>query len=410
MTVSVSSSSSSSNIIDLFMHYTEGLPSPYVFRKWAGLMLVSAALERRVHVKIKRFYLRPNLWVLLVAPPGIGKSTSIVPMRNLLLAADLFNVGPLSMTKAAFEKQLGEKPEAQPDSTYHHPLVVAVDEFGTLITQHDLEFLNTMQVIYDCPPEYTRRTKGEGLLRIEKPHFTLIGGTQPKYLASTLPEEAYEMGFTSRTIMVYDNVCPEVPLFSEAEPEDPDLAKTIIAELERLKELRGEFSWSHAGASALTRWHDAGMEPVPSHPKLLSYNSRRLTHVCKLSMIYSAARGDSLIIDKPDVEAAIVTLLDAEATMVEVFRGMHRAQDGKLLAEAQNFVIGLYMRTKKPVREHMLVQFFLKEVEAYRITNLIQTMVEAKMIRVVLNAPGARTFEPVDPRADEVDDGTGGPT
>ena len=55
------------------MKYTDGVPSPDIFRLWSGITAISGALERRVWVETSRSVLFPNLFTLLVAPPAVGK-------------------------------------------------------------------------------------------------------------------------------------------------------------------------------------------------------------------------------------------------------------------------------------------------------------------------------------------------
>src|SRR6266481_9773574 len=52
--------------IEAFMDYTGGLPSPAIFRLWAGISTLAGAQERRTRVMSAGRPIYPNLYVLLV--------------------------------------------------------------------------------------------------------------------------------------------------------------------------------------------------------------------------------------------------------------------------------------------------------------------------------------------------------
>lgn len=62
--------------IDAFIRYTAPLPSPEIFRRWAAISGVAGALERRVFTRLAGRPIYPNLYALMVAPPGVGKCLS----------------------------------------------------------------------------------------------------------------------------------------------------------------------------------------------------------------------------------------------------------------------------------------------------------------------------------------------
>ena len=72
----------------------------------------------------------------------------------------------------------------------------------------------------------------------------MLAGTQPDYLNSFLPPEAWGMGFTSRLIMIYADSAPPADLFSFNSIQSSDL----VVKLRRIFELKGEFQWSKQAA------------------------------------------------------------------------------------------------------------------------------------------------------------------
>ena len=93
-----------------FMTFTEGLPTPEIFRLWSGISTIAATLERRVWVATGRGVIYPNLFVVLVAPPAVGKSVAIdQSIRAIQTATGLvakeytqgkLNLAPIDLTPA----------------------------------------------------------------------------------------------------------------------------------------------------------------------------------------------------------------------------------------------------------------------------------------------------------------------
>src|SRR5215831_3135475 len=95
-----------------FMDVTREDNVPEVFKRWSAISLIGGALERRVwtrtgsHGGLSR-YTFPNLYVLLIAPPGTGKSVIDVISdfwRETVqpgTTTPAFKIAPTNMTRAA---------------------------------------------------------------------------------------------------------------------------------------------------------------------------------------------------------------------------------------------------------------------------------------------------------------------
>ena len=61
----------------------EPTPTPAPFRLWSGITAVAGAVERRVWAETRQNLISPNLYVLLVAPPGAGDMAARVSDKQL---------------------------------------------------------------------------------------------------------------------------------------------------------------------------------------------------------------------------------------------------------------------------------------------------------------------------------------
>lgn len=359
---------------------------------------VAGALERRCWTTISNKRLFPNVFVLLVAEPGIGKTVAIVETADLWTDSGAFNVAPMSMTKAAFIDQLLEKKKVVggkfPEE--YHAMLAPCDEFGVLVTAHDLAFLNTLNAVYDCNEKFEERTRSNSLLTIRNPHLCLIGGTQPEYLGATLPDTAWRMGFTSRIIMVYSGERVTQSLF-RPHSKNAALRSKLLEDVQHLATMVGEFTWAPEVATALDAWHMAGGPPSPTHVRLQSYVARRTIHLTKLCIACSASRSDNMVIEMEDYERAFGMLLDAEATMPEIFKAMRTESDAEVIDECYNFIIAEYLRRNRPLRENMIVWWLSERVPAMKINFILETMVRTgHLSQVGPNTAPNREFKPIE--------------
>lgn len=387
--------------IDGFLDYTRGLPSPELFRKWAAIGTVSGALERRVWTVTAERKLHPNLFILLVSPPGRGKSVAIEEVHSLWTQTGLFNVGPSSITRAGLIDQLraGRRVSVK-DNTHseYHSVLFSSSEFGNLVPSHDLEFLNSLNELYDCGKIFEQRTRGAGSIQISYPHIVILAGTQPKFLASIFPEEAYGMGLMSRLIMVYSAEKHRINLFGTAHKNEI-LRGELKHDLEIIATMGGEYRWSPEAASEIQEWVDSDCNPHPTHTRLQTYSTRRLAHAIKLCMVCAASRGNTMLIEREDFAMARGLLEEAETVMPEIFKEISASSQAIHIEEAFHYLRISWMRTKKPVPEHHLIHFLSRRVPTNQISFVIDTMIKAQYIEVNtsgLNLPeGYRAFIPL---------------
>jgi hypothetical protein len=365
--------------LDLYLDWTSGIISPDIFRQWTGIGALAAALERRVWIETSSGPLYPNLFTLLVAPPGVGKTEGIKRAEELLMATKKFKVAPKSVTSASLVDAVNESAQRIPLAgglVEFASLFLPAGELGVLLPAHDLGFLSILNDLYDNPPNYTekRRTLDRNT-DIVRPQINILGGSQPAYLTSLLPEEAWNMGFTSRMIMVYANAAPKKPLFEFSPGTTVANAArrvTLVKHLSALAGLHGPFTLTQAAMDNVTKWHLAGGPPIPQHSRLAHYNSRRTIHLLKLSMAASASRSLRLEITELDVERAKTWLFASEALMPDIFRDMVGRSDGQVIKELHMYLWAEHVRTKQPLHESLLFDFLSARVPSERVKVIIE--------------------------------------
>ncbi len=390
-----------SDLIVDFLSLTESTVSPDLFRKWAAISLVAGALERRVWARVDKFWTYPNLYILLVAPPGVGKQIvedvqdlwreTTEPGTSTTLA---FHVGQNSLTKASLVDVLAEAkrsflPPAGRIVTYHS-LLIAAEEFGVLLPSYDQEFIAKINYIFNNPQHYSerRRTGTVRKLDIELPQLNLLAGASPSYFVGTFPEVAWSTGLARRIIMIYSSEAPFKELW-QSTPDTDELRESILQKLSLLAGLYGQVSWTTEAADEIGLWHRSGGgkggQPVPTHSKLEHYARSRTMHAIKLAIISAVARTCHLVVEAIDVRRAIAWLLEAEALMPDIFRAMVGKSDVQIIEELYYFVQAQFARSRsQPVSGETVRRFLTSRIPHDKIESLLAAADRANIVAKIV--------------------------
>jgi Protein of unknown function (DUF3987) len=372
--------------IETYVAETEKVPSPEIYRLWSAITAISGALERKVYTTGSAGPIYPNLTTLLVGPPGSGKTNAISPIRKMWSHIHDLHIAPDNVTKAALIDSLSRSVRTVINgaaSAYvFSAMAVPCSEFGVFFTHHDLEFLSVLNHIYDCPDTYREERRSSGVVEINKPYLTILAGTQPDFLQSFLPDEAWGMGFTSRLILIYAPANPsQTDLFSGVTIQ----SNGLTSRLSEIFAYKGEIRWSKEAIDELNAWNRAGCPPTPQHSRLLHYNSRRGLHTLKLAMISSASKSGNLIVTVDDVERAKDWLLAAEVHMPDVFRAMGAKSDGQVIDDLHYFMWRQYsalaIGSRKPIPQGDIYRYLKDRVTSERIPRIIEAAERMGVIR-----------------------------
>ena len=395
--------------LDSFVHgyirYTEGISSPELFRKWSAIVTIGACLERRVWTITAKKPTFPNMFVVLIGPPGIGKSEAINGVRSLVRATGVeglyepsCNLAPVDVTKASLYDYLQKKstrregpdPEAtaldSKETFHYHSAFLAVTELSDLIRDHDTQLLGALHGLYDCLPmvEEERRYRADNPIKIQRPQVSLLGGTTPAYINRTFPPSAWDEGFMARTILIYSSEVIMPDLFgTEHDDLDPLLGRELVEDLRAIGKMWGRFEFSDQAKKTLTAWQKNGQQPRPAHMRLEHYNTRRMRHAIKLSMIAAANRSNGNTIDVEDFQEALSWMVEAEEQMPKIFLDMVGKSDGQVMNECYMYVRGIFdnpLMKNQPVKRSLIINFLRNRVPAYGVEKVLEMMVESEML------------------------------
>jgi len=311
---------------------------------WASVGAVAGALRRRVWLDMKRFQWFPSFYIIYVGPPGVvTKSTTIDIAMDILKQVPGIKFGPNAVTWQALVTAFAAAGESFEYQEVWHPMsprTLAASELGSLLNLQDRDMINLLIELWDGKKSYEKVTKMSGNDVVEAPWINLQAGTTPHWIADNMPQAMIGGGLSSRCIFVYGSTKEKYIAYVDEHvgDADPQLRLDLISDLERISMLCGEFKITPDAREWGKAWYESFWKDAVSRmddQMLEGYAARKQTHIHKLAMVLSAARGNSLIITLDDLQLANAMLLDIEQDMHKVFSRIGRTEDSM---QAERFI------------------------------------------------------------------------
>lgn len=377
--------------IDQFVEYTSNTESAEIFRRWAGISVVAAALERKVWVKTYGTFF-PNLYIYLVGEAGIGKTVPISKAREFISELKELPLGATSMTMASLvDKLVGAKRtivEMNRPALEFNSMYIIADELSAFMHKWETDIVAGLTTFYDSVHySQVRRTMGVDV-KIERPILNILCGSTPSNLIRTTPDSAWEQGYMSRVILIFSRDRRVVDLFGTQFRDKPP---ELVHDLKIIASLYGEFGYSKEFGEILHEWRLAGCPPEPTHPKLKGYVSRRVGHLIKLTMVSCVDRGSSMLLEAVDFQRALGWLREAEDWMPEIFQSGAPGLDAQAMDEIHHFI---KTAGKAGVHEQKVMHFARLHVQySHNMVAVLQVMERSGMIKVnSVDKDGLRVF------------------
>lgn len=300
----------SESFFDHYLAYTSGGETPTFFNRWCAITGLGAYLGRDYFFRHGHFDVNPNLYVMLIGAAGTRKSTSILMMKRVLqkagyntIAADktskekfLLDLAGEDITfnerKGGLDALLEENIFGEGGDSDYKEMLIAADEFNLFIGLNNMEFISLLGVLWDYNGSYKNRIKTGKSIEINNPTVSILSGNTPTGFSQAFPPDVIGQGFFSRLLLVYGE--PNGRRITFHKRADDAETAAIIERLRNIKSLSRGCAEFTPGAEALVdKIYQSGVGV--DDLRFESYNSRRLTHLLKLCLIFSASYASSTI-------------------------------------------------------------------------------------------------------------------
>jgi hypothetical protein len=379
------------NWLDAWMEYTSNVETSSLFRKWVGLMCISSALQRKVRVEWGvglTFY--PNLYIVLVGKSATGKGTAMRPAMNIMKEIPAIKLSAQATSLQALISSMKNinLTDINSDGTtvFHSSLTIYAEELTVFLGHNNNELISTLCNWYDCEEDWEYDTIKRGDEKIHGVWVTLIGGTTPDLIRTSLPPDSIGGGLTSRIIFVYADKADQLSIFPTETPKQKDQFRLLVNDLETISLMSGEYSWTKEFMDLWADWrYEDHKNPPFQDPKFDGYCGRRKVHLMKLAMVMSAATRDDLILTRDCLDGSIKLLNEVEQKMAFTFQGMGKSDIAELMFRA-NMIFARERRGEIPFRE--FAKQFESDADKPTLDRMLDTLEAIGTIKVI-HKPGA---------------------
>jgi len=379
-----------SSNIERWKYYMQEISSPAMYIESGFYSLIASALQRRVWLGDIRTALYPNMYMLLVGEPGLGKglvmkqvSAIIRHHRNkdteeringeyplmIPVAADATTYEALVRAMSKCTKTYQYKEDSKLRIYTHSSLTFCLEEMASLFRKHTEDVANFLLVTFDCG-DFIYDTKTQGTDKIKNCCLNFLAGTNPAFIKRVFNDELLSEGFSSRAVFVYEEVPRFHKLFIPKFSEDQIAChQHILDHIGKLIKLFGQVKLSPEADKFMTDWWENKPARQNDSPKLKHYYARKNIHALKMAMCHHFADSTELEIPLHSCKAALDILNRIEAKM-------HLALTAKTMAnplhEAATNIIELIKAEPMTIVQLLEKTFTdVKESELFEVVNYL---------------------------------------
>lgn len=305
------------NFLDAYVQYATDDFCPQQFHLWAGLSVLSGALERKVWTSQALVTHYPNVYALLVSHPGMGKSTALERGVNLLEKLKErynheFKIIPNQITEPALIDMMNIQSIVMLNGTTGVPqsagYFYASEASSSALQNIHGDFNAALCAFYDCPKMFRKKIKMENrTVEIPNSCMNVLAGSTFDFLKRLVNEDSVMGGLASRFIYV---ICKDRIVrqsrWDTAVQVDKRTRDLLVEDLHLINQLTGPF---RPTPGFIARWEkfqpefDQYLIDLNS-PRMESLMARKATNLMKICMLLSVAEGDTLELNEGHWEKA----------------------------------------------------------------------------------------------------------
>lgn len=377
--------------LENYLKFTQNSESPTLYHLWSGVAAISSCLRRKCYTNWGlQGYIYPNLYVVLVGPPGGRKGTAMKIAKSMIA-----NLGIITSSDALGSVQTlyNELNDCEDEFRTkdgkirkHKSLSIWSEEFQVFLNDKDQVIRGSLTDLFDCPNTWQYASIKMGKKDVSNCFLTIIGAITPSLLQDKLTKDAVGGGLLSRIILVVGYGAIKRIALPFLSKDDEQLQQQLQQDLEQISLMVGPFMMTKDFLSIYSRWYqsDAGADGIDSE-KFLGYNSRRALQVKKLSMILSASEGNEMIIHPVHFTKALDILKQTEQEMPNAFYGVGRGFHAEILTSVMR-----YMEQKKNFTWPEVLDRFILDAQPEDLQQYLNVLVDTNRLQKEMSATQTR--------------------
>jgi Fe-S cluster biosynthesis and repair protein YggX len=382
-----------------YLQFTKDQESPEIFHLWSGLGVLSTVIGRNIYLR-RSYNIRvrtyPNLYIVLVAPPGRCKKGGALKFAKDMINEVGSRVYSGAITKRALTQDLSNQivlinkaPQGE------SKLTIMSDELEVFLGKQAIMdgLFALLCDLYDCPDKWEYRTSTQGCDYLYNTLLIVVGGTIPGWF-NMLPPEVMSSGFLSRICIIAQTSTPRrnsgVNINNKDVEKKVRLEEELKAFLIRLKEVKHEIFLSPSAAQFYDDWYNNRDEPQDE--RFASFYEREHDHVIKVAILLSASYGDffsSDVVGKERIGEAIMMLEKVKDCMhlayIGIGEGVAAKGYGRVLEQLKE--AGGKMDHSELLRKNY---YYVGDKEGFK--KLMDLVIETERVKMGFTKTGRRYY------------------
>jgi hypothetical protein len=372
-----------------YIDYTAGHEAPEDFHMWVGLTVISAALRRKVWLDNVYHKLYPNLFTILVSPPGVGKKTTAINIGVNILREAVSDLRIISekCTPEALAKRLAKPIEKHKESggmklESKAEGVIVAPELTVFMgsEQYNASLITLLTRLYDCADVQEVDTIARGVEKLKSVFVSLLGATTPSEISRAIPHAATGGGLMSRLSIIHKDSTPRIVPF--AVPVDPTIRESLVNSLRKIdSDFNGPITFSPDGREWFIKYyrhHHRIVEKGTSTGTI----ERQPDHILKVAICLKAS--ESIAATSPVMELNedvlqrsfnIITL--ASSNCVDVVKMIDTSERGK----TTQFVVEVLRRNGGVLSRTQLMKRVHRHLNCMELDAVVMTLSEADIVK-----------------------------
>lgn len=309
----------------------------------------------------------PNLYIVLVGRPGIGKGEAMNPAIGLLKEAGTINtISDRTTMEFALEKLSKGFPSTHNNG---NSAIKLGNEAACLFTSTELSvFITASQFAITCLTDlwdcregiYHYGTRGKGEWNVKDPIVNLIGASAQEWLVKSIPADAVGGGFTRRVNFILGLVPRKDPPKKDWWERD---RAGLVEDLRRISTLRGVFTLTPQAEKLFKQYQDSCVPEDFDDMASSVYKVSKWTNAGKLAQVLAISRGDQLLIQEEDIARAIQEIELVAEDLKIIFRSVGESDLATTSERILKFIEVKGFASRKEILAHNWRHFTANELD-----------------------------------------------
>lgn len=308
-----------SSWLETYCEYSRFQQAPARFHVWTGVSLLASVANRKIFMDRAFYTIFPNMYICMVGPTGITKTTATDMGMELLETIPNMTIIKGKATSFYLYDLLGKRAASSQDCV----VTIYSQELKNLLEGvSKTELITMLTELFGCPANSSYYTKTGGQLKLRNVCFNILASSTPEWLTVGTTLDEISGGFTGRFVYVYANDERSVAFPEDFVTQDvAALKQDLIDDLRHIATLAGQFTITNQAKAEYIAWYN-NRRVEWTDERLIGYYARKGDLVFKLSMLLALSGGDALVIDESILKVAWEMLKKIEVEMGEAFSGV----------------------------------------------------------------------------------------